>query len=172
MRPGNILTGDGAAIDVPKLIDRLEDLVENSRHFFNKAWGIDLEEFYILTNKIKASLPDDVRKATRLAKDTQRITEEARLEAEQLVERARKDADRIIADAKAEAERLKDAHEIARLATVQAKEMLTQAEQGANEMQRGADEYALDVLTRLENEVARVMSTIQRGREKIERDVK
>jgi cell division septum initiation protein DivIVA len=154
------------------LLDRLEDLVENSRHFFNKAWGIDLEEFYILTNKIKMALPDDVRKATRLTKDSQRIVEEARLEAEQILERARKEADRMVADAKAEADRLKDGHEIARMATTQAKEMLAQAEESAHEMRRGADDYALDVLTRMENEVTTVMRTIQKGREKLEREMR
>jgi cell division septum initiation protein DivIVA len=172
MRPGGVLTGDGAAIDVPKLLDRLEDLVEGSRHFFNKAWGVDLEEFYILTNKIKASLPDDVRKATRLTKDSQRIVDEARMEAEQVVERAKKEAERLVVDARSEAERLKDNHEIVRLATTQAKELLSQAEEGAAQMKRGADEYALDVLTRLENEVTGLMRTIQKGREKLERDVR
>lgn len=172
MRPGSVLTGDGTAIDVPKLIDRLEDLVEGSRHFFNKAWGIDLEEFYILTNKIKASLPDDVRKATRLTKDSQRITDEARMEAEQILERAKKEAERLLTDAKSEADRLMDSHEIARLATTQAKEVVAQAEQNATEMRRGADDYALDVLTRLENEVARAMTTIQKGREKLEREMR
>jgi len=172
MRPGSVLTGDGSAIDVPKLIDRLEDLVENSRHFFNKAWGIDLEEFYILTNKIKASLPDDVRKATRLTKDSQRIVEEARMEAEQLLERARKEADRMVSDARTEAERLKDNHEISRIAATQAKEMFAQTEEEAMQMRRGADEYALDVLTRLETEVTGAMRTIQKGREKLERDIK
>ena len=172
MRPGSVLTGDNVAIDVPKLIDRLEDLVENSRHFFNKAWGIDLEEFYILTNKIKASLPDDVRKATRLTKDSQRIVDEAHSEAEQVLERAKKEADRIVSDARTEAERLKDTHEITRLATAQAKELILQAETGSAEMRRGADEYAMEVLTRMETEVARVMSTIQKGREKLEREMR
>jgi regulator of protease activity HflC (stomatin/prohibitin superfamily) len=172
MRPGNVLTGDGVAIDVPKLIDRLEDMVEGSRHFMNKAWGIDLEEFYILTNKIKASLPDDVRKATRLTKDSQRIVDEAKLEAEQILERAKKEAERAVSEARSEAERLKDNHEISRMATAQAKELLAQAEEGAKEMRRGADEYALDVLTRLETEVATMMRTIQKGREKLERDVR
>jgi vacuolar-type H+-ATPase subunit H len=172
MRPGGALTGDNAAIDVPKLLDRLEDLVENSRHFFNKAWGVDLEEFYILTNKIKASLPDDVRKATRLTKDSQRIVDEAKSEADQIADRAKREAERIVAEAKAEAERLKDNHEIVRMATSQAKEVLSHAETEAAQMRRGADEYALDVLSRLENEVSGFMRTIQKGREKLERDVK
>jgi cell division septum initiation protein DivIVA len=169
MRTGSVLTGDGAAIDVPKLIDRLEELIENSRHFFNKAWGIDLEEFYILTNKIKMSLPDDVRKATRLTKDSQRIVEEARMEAEQVLERAKKEADRMVTEARTESERLKDTHEIARMATTQAKELVAQAEESALDLRRGADEYAMEVLSRLENEVTAVMRTIQKGREKLER---
>jgi vacuolar-type H+-ATPase subunit H len=139
---------------------------------FYKAWGIDLEEFYILTNKIKASLPDDVRKATRLTKDSHRIVEEAKLEAEQILERSRKEAERTVSEARSEAERLKDNHEISRMATAQAKELLAQAEEGAKEMRRGADEYALDVLTRLESEVATMMRTIQKGREKLERDMR
>ena len=172
MRTGNVLSGDASTIDVPKLIDRLEDLVETSRHFFNKAWGIDVEEFYILTNKIKASLPDDVRKATRLTKDSQRIVDEARMEAESIVDRAKKESERLLKDAHTEVERMKDTHEVMRMVQAQAKEIVKHAEENAAGLRRGADDYALEVLTRLETEVSGVMRTIQKGREKLERDTR
>lgn len=170
MRTGNILTGDASAIDVPKLIERLETMVESSRQIMNKALWIDVEEFFVLTNKIKASLPDDVRKATRVTREAQRIGDDARLEAEQILDRAKKEAERTVMEARAESERLKDTHEITRMATTQAKEVIAQAEASALEMRRGADAYAGEVLARLEDEVTTVMRTIQKGREKLERD--
>ncbi|MGC8832882.1 MAG: hypothetical protein ACP5R4_02420 [Armatimonadota bacterium] len=149
-------------MDVPKLLDNLEALVENSWRFMNKAWGVDLEEFFELVNKIRTSLPEDVWRASRLTKDSQRIYEDARHEAEQIVERATKEAERILADARAQAARIIDEHEVTRLATAQAKEIREKAERDAAELKRDADEYALGVLEKLEAQLRTASQTLQR----------
>ena len=55
------LNGGGNQDDILRLLDDLEDLAENGTSFFGKAWGLDLEEFHMLINKVRASLPDEVR---------------------------------------------------------------------------------------------------------------
>ena len=155
-------------VDVLKMLDKLEELVEGAVHLFNKAWFVDLEEFFVLTNRIRASLPEEVKRASRVAVDSDKIVGAAREEASLMAGQAREEAARIIEAAGQEAARLVDSSEIDRLATAQAKEIVAAAEQTAREVRSGADEYAKEVLTSLENFAAKVIGTIQRGREKLE----
>ncbi|MDO8588541.1 MAG: hypothetical protein Q7T82_16055 [Armatimonadota bacterium] len=154
--------------DVLKMLDKLEELVEGALHLFNKAWFVDLEEFFVLTNRIRASLPEEVKRASRVAIDSDRIVGSAREEAAQLTDQARDEATRFIEAAREDAARLVDSSEINRLATAQAKEIVAAAEQTARDVRSGADEYAKEVLTSLENFAAKIIGTIQRGREKLE----
>ncbi len=162
------LSARDAEVDILKLLDRLEEQVESAIHIFNKAMFVDLDEFFVLTNKIRASLPDEVKRASRLASDGDRIVQAAREDALQIFEHAKAEAAAIVEEARAQAAVLVDSSEIKRLATVQAKEIIAAAESTAREVRAGADEYAREVLANLENYTARIMQTIQRGREKLE----
>lgn len=166
-QPSYIGTRD-SEVDILKLLDRLEEQVEQATHLFNKALFIDLDEFFVLTNKIRASLPDEVKRASRLANDGDRIVASAREEAARVLEQARAEAAGIIEEARAQAAVLMDSSEIKRLATAQAREIISAAETTAREVRRGADEYSREVLVNLENYTARIMGTIQRGREKLD----
>ena len=155
-------------VDVLKMLDKLEELVEGAMHLFNKAWFVDLEEFFVLTNRIRASLPEEVKRASRVAVDSDKIVGSAREEAAQMTGQAREEAARFVETAREEAVRLVDSSEINRLATAQAKEIVAAAEQTAREVRSGSDEYAKEVLISLENFAAKIIGTIQRGREKLE----
>lgn len=155
-------------VDVLKMLDKLEELVEGSVHLFNKAMFVDLEEFFVLTNRIRASLPEEVKRASRVAIDTDKIVASAREEAAQMGEEASREVARIIDAAKTEAARLVDTSEISRLALAQGKEIVAASEATAKEVRSGADEYAKEVLIGLENFTAKIIGTIQRGREKLE----
>ncbi|MGQ9454747.1 MAG: hypothetical protein ACUVRS_06060 [Armatimonadota bacterium] len=154
--------------DILKLLDSLEELAERSYSLFGKAWGLDLEEFHMLVNKIRVSLPDEVRRASRMATDSDKIIASAREEAEAIVQQARKEAERIVEEARQMAAKLIDTSEINQLAKAQAQDILANAEKTARETRRGADEYAREVLAAIENHLAKVMSTLQKGREKLE----
>jgi len=44
------------------MLDKLEDLVDNGYcEVWGRAYGIKIEEFHMLINKVRASLPDEVR---------------------------------------------------------------------------------------------------------------
>lgn len=161
----------GPETDVLKLLDKLEDLVDSSWPFWHRAWGLSLDEFYMLTNKIRASMPDEVRRASRVAGDSDRIVAAANEEAQMIVEQAREESERILAEAAAEQRKLTDESEIVRMATAQAKEIVASAEGSARSIRRGADEYAREVLSAVENHLGRLLGTIQRGREKLEQRI-
>lgn len=164
----SFMSGRGSQEDILKLLDGLEELAENAYPFFGRAWGVDLEEFHMLTNKIRASLPDEVRRASRVANDSDKIVSAAKEEAAVITERATDEANRVVDEARQMAAKLIDTSEINRLAKAQAQDMMSHAESSSREIKRGADEYAREVLAAIENHLASVMGTLQKGREKLE----
>jgi cell division septum initiation protein DivIVA len=154
-------------MDTLELIDQIEELIEKSRQLFSTAF-VNIDDFYNLTNKVRSSLPEDVKSAARITRDADQIVGNAREQGQQIVDQAKADCARIIEDSKAEAARMVESSEIKRLATVQAKDIVASAEEAARATKAGADEYAREVLGDLESFVGRVMTTIQRGREKLD----
>ncbi len=166
------LSHRGAEVDILKLLDKLEDVVDDGVfEVWGRAYGIKTEEFHMLINKIRASLPDEVRTATRLAGDSDKIVGSAREEARIMVENAREEAGHLVEEARTQSAQLVESSEINRLATAQAREIVASAEATARGIRRGADEYAKEVLANLENFTAKMMGTIQRGREKLEQRI-
>lgn len=176
-------------IDTIKCLERLEALVEESFKVMG-FYRFDEEEFYMLVNKIRASLPEDLRKAGKITQNSEKITLAAQSEAEQAVEAGRAEAAQIVQEARARAQALAEQSEIARIASAQAREIVAQAEAEARDLRvaaenyagdvrAGADEYAHDVLGDLEDQVGQVLrqvegrvsgmlTTIQRGRAKLD----
>ena len=164
----SFLNGQSSQEDILKLLDSLEELAENVHAFFGRAWGLDLEEFHMLTNKIRASLPDEVRRASRVANDSDKIVSAAKEEADVIAEQAKEESARVVEEARQMAAKLIDTSEVNRLAKAQAQQMMSSAESTARETKRGADEYAREVLAAIENHLAKVMGALQKGREKLE----
>src|SRR6476620_1378557 len=98
-------------MDTLKIIDQLEIMVEEEKMKFMGFVRLDEDQFFQLTSKLRASLPEDVRRAGKLAENTDRIMESAQVEAEKLLADTRAEAERMLEAARAEAERL---HEMAR----------------------------------------------------------
>jgi len=163
-----ILPKEAIPIETLDLIDQLEDLGDRSRQILNLTF-INTEEFYELIKRIRTSLPADVKEAARITREADHIINDAREQAAQIIDQAKAEAANIVEEARAEATRLVDNSEIKRLAAAQAKEIVAAAEEEAKATKIGADQYAQEVLEDLESFVDKVLGTIQRGREKLER---
>ena len=98
------------------------------------------------------SVPDEVRQARRITEEAARITE-----------RARDEGDSIVARAQQQAAQMLEERELVRAAQHRAGEILEQAQGEAQEVRRGADEYAAGVLIRLEGECIKALTSIKRG---------
>lgn len=171
---------DSEPVDIFRLLDELEELPEKARHLpFNTLVRFNKEQFYYLVLKIRANLPEDLKKAHRLARVSERLVETARdeasqhvesgrVEAEQIVSQAREEAHRILEDARQKAMQMVDRSEIHQMATAQAQEILRRAEVEAADIRRGADEYAREVLAKLEAVMGKAIVTVQRGRETLD----
>lgn len=157
-------------IEILQLLKQLEQLVENTRYIslLKLTYGLDHDEFFVLVNRIRASLPEDVKRASSVTRERDRILETAREEANHIVEKSRAEAGRILEEARLQAQRLVDQSEIVLMAKEQARQIVASAQEDARQIRRGADEYARDVLNHLESMLSKAIGTIQRGREKLE----
>jgi hypothetical protein len=93
-------------IDALKVIDQLEAMVEQERMKFLGFVRLDEDAYFQLTSKLRASLPEDIRRAGRLAENTDKLMESAQVQADKAMEQARIEAERIRAEAQREGERL------------------------------------------------------------------
>lgn len=158
----------GPRVDLERLVDELEARVEASKQIMNHAVWVDLDEFFELTRRIKANLPDEIKRAARVSREGNRILEDAREEARRMLDEARAEAEHLVRTARAEAERMIEAGEIQRLATERATHLVAQADQRAGEVRRGANAYALEVLTSLEATVRRIQEAIEGGKQQLQ----
>ena len=105
-----------------------------------------------LIDQLRVSVPDEVRQAKRITEEATRITE-----------RARDEGDQVIARAQEQAVQMLEERELVQMAQQRAAELIDQARAEAVEVRRGADEYAADVLIRLEGECIKALTSIKRG---------
>jgi cell division septum initiation protein DivIVA len=184
--------GDAEAVDVYGILNELLDLPDKARRLpFNILVGFNHERFGHLVLKIRANLPEDMKRARRLTRDTEKIVGAARDNAKAEVDRGRAESDRVIAEAKAQGERIvRDARdeaarmveqsEVCRMAEAQAREILHNAEEASADLvrsanddaaavRRGANDYARDVLMNMEGMMDKALVTVRRGREALDR---
>lgn len=144
-------------VELFKLLDQMEELVDSSHQLFGKALFVDVEKFFFLLNRIRVSLPEEIKRAARLEEEREKILQKAKEEADEILRRARE-----------EAERLTEENEITKRAQQRAIEIIAQAEARSNEIMRGAEEYARDVLMNLENYLTRVLNAARKGISELE----
>jgi cell division septum initiation protein DivIVA len=166
-----------------EIVRALEDLrkhIEEPKSFLGLTVGLNKEECAVLIRRIHALLPEQVKQAAQITRESEKIVDSAKTDATMTLERAKSEAERTVADAKREADRVLEAaraerermvadNEILKLAKQHAEQVTTSAESEAAKLRRSADDYAMDVLLRLENVVGKVMSTIERGKGEMQR---
>src|SRR5207253_736633 len=127
-------------VDIQFLVERLEALVVNARKLPMTSQVI-LEQAAILDliDQMRVAIPDEVKQARRIVQESERVVQKAREEGEQIIGAAQEQAAILLQD-----------QFILRQAEDRAGEMEKHAQTKADETMRGADQYASDVLIRLE----------------------
>ncbi len=113
---------------------------------------IDQARALDLLDQLRDAVPEEVRAAKRINEETERI-----------VEHAQEEAERILARAQEQAAFLIEERELTRAAEVRSQEIIAQGQREADEIRRGADEYAQSVLVKLEGECIKALQSIKRG---------
>ena len=76
-------------MDVLKLIDEVEDIIDNgsSLPFSNKVM-VDADELFEIIKEIRIRLPDEIKQATWIKDERQKILEEAQKDTDTLISEA------------------------------------------------------------------------------------
>ena len=105
-----------------------------------------------LIDELRVAVPEEVRAAKRI-----------NAEGERIMEKAQEEAERIVAKAQEQAAFLIDERGLTQAADGQSREIIGEAHRDADEIRRGADEYAVSVLVGLEGDVVKTLQSIQKG---------
>lgn len=134
-----------------EVLDRLERVLRRHAERLPADQRAALEQEVLgLLRMVRTALPKELHHAQWLLQ-----------EAESALARAREEARRLILDAQAHARSLTDVHHRG----VGSPSPLDDVRREADRVRRGADEYAAQVLQRLEVEVERVLAAIHRGQQ-------
>lgn len=166
-------------VDVLRMLDTLKEQIEDVGSVGPLAWGFRKEDYTIQIEKIRASMPKEVKEAANVSKESERILEQSRQEASALEEEAKTKATRLVDDAKAEVQRMLEQarlkqesmvadHEVLKIAKAQSEEIRRAADHESREFRRQIDDYAMDVTMRLEKEVGKVLGSLERTRNQLE----
>ena len=140
-------------IDIIFLVERLEALVANGRRMpMTNNVVVDQKVALDLIDQLRVAVPEEVRAAKRINTESDRILENAQTE-----------ADRIIARAQEQAAFLIEERELTRAAEERSQQIVADGYRQADEIRRGADEYAASVLIKLEGECIKALQSIKRG---------
>jgi len=140
-------------MDILHLVDRLEEIVKESRRVpFSDLRMVNERRLWPLLDQMRISIPDEMRRAERILREKERTKAQATEEAE-----------RIIALARQEAAELAASHNVTQTAEGEATAIREQARQEARKIVVGADEYAFDVLCDLEQDLKRALTVIENG---------
>lgn len=170
-------------MEVIKALEELRQHLESTRQFLGITLGLNKEECAVILRKLHALLPEEIRQAAQIRDEANRvlntakqgaetIENRARIEAQHVIDAARKDAEQTLQRARMEQDRMLNENEILRIAKAEADKTRAAAETEANRLRREADQYAHDVLTKLENVVSRVLGTVEKGRSELHRSLK
>jgi cell division septum initiation protein DivIVA len=140
-------------VDIDYLLERLEEAITaGSRVPFSRRVLVDDEECLAIIEQIREAVPEEIQRARRIQQDRERMLAEAQ-------ERARL----IITQAQHEASELVSEHAMVRAAEARAAEIRAEAMRAADEIRREADEYAYQVLERLERHLTNTQQLVRRG---------
>ncbi|WP_019228496.1 hypothetical protein [Sedimentibacter sp. B4] len=142
-------------MDILNLLERIEDIIEEASKFplSNKVM-IDKDEILEVINEIRLKLPDEINRASWVAKERQRILNEAQSEADELIEKVQDQQRYLIED-----------NEITKQAQKHANQIIQEAERKANEMKFGAYSYSDEILSKLQEKIGEINRIIEQNRE-------
>jgi len=145
-------------MDILYLIDRVEEILKESKRLpFSAVRLVDERRIWPLLDQMRISIPDEVRRAERIIREKDRT-----------LAQAQEGAERILTLARSEAAQITGEHTVVQAAEARSVAIRERAEREAESIRAGADEYAFDVLCKLEQELKQALTVIENGIRTIE----
>jgi F0F1-type ATP synthase membrane subunit b/b' len=146
-----------------KHLDLLEHLIEDAAGVW-KFKTINADQFLEVLDKARARLPEELREATDVLQQRDDIISEAQRRGEQIISTARRQAENMLHESEllkavqSEVERIRkqvvaEVEQMRREALAEAERIRLEAEEDAARSREGADHYAEQVLSRLDEDL-------------------
>jgi hypothetical protein len=149
-------------MDILHLVDRLEELLNQSRPFpFTHNVIVDEERMLQLIDEMRVTIPEEIKKAQQVLAQRDRV-----------LAQAQEEANRTIAIAREKSDQLVERDSIVQAAQARADQVMVQARGEAERTRKEADAYVLEQLTHLEVELDRIVTQVRNGINTLQRDVK
>ena len=147
-------------MDILHLVYRLEEVFNAGRPIpLTHSLVVDEDRVLELIDQMRVSIPEEVKKAQQVLGQRDRILAQAQEEAARTVQLAKEKSDQMLE---------RDA--LVENAKARAEQILQAAKTEADGIRADADDYTLDVLTRLETEIAKSLTQVRNGINKLRSD--
>ena len=140
-------------MDILQLIDRLEELFNESKSIpLTRNVMVDEDRMLDIIDQMRIAIPEEVKKAQQLLGQRDRVLAQAQEEANRTLELARQKAEQMVT---------KDM--VAQEAARRAEQIVAQARNEAENIRADADDYAMNSLTQLQDELDRISNQVVNG---------
>ena len=140
-------------MDILQLIDRLEELFNDAKAVpFTHTVVVDEDKMLELIDQMRIAIPEEVKKAQQIVAQRDRVMAQAQEEANRTLQIARDKADQLVQ---------KDI--VTQEAQRRADQILAQARAEAEGIRADADNYVLDTLMQLQDQIAKVSNQVNNG---------
>lgn len=119
---------------------------------------VDEGEILDILDQMRVAIPEEIKEARRTVQERERILAQAQKEAEGIVIAAQERVAFMLQD-----------RELLKAAENRSQAIIEEAREKSRQLQADADQYALDTLTNLENELLKILNTTRGGIEMLKR---
>ena len=120
---------------------------------------VNRDECLEIIDQMRITIPQQIEEAVQIKQEREQVLSLAREEAKRLIDQARERADRVL-----------DEKGLLQQAKERSASIIQDAQREADETMAGADEYAISVLGRLEDQLIAVQTTIRNGLEILQQE--
>ncbi len=140
-------------MDILQLIDRLEELFNEARAVpFTHNVVVDEDRMLEIIDQMRIVIPDEVKKAQQVLSQRDRF-----------LAQAQEEADRTLVLAREKAEQIAGRDNIVIEAQRRAEQILAQARADAEATRRDADDYVVDTLMQLQENLEKMLNQVRNG---------
>ncbi|MEM7033017.1 MAG: hypothetical protein AAF629_25930 [Chloroflexota bacterium] len=147
-------------MDIQRLVDELESIIGKSfRIPFSSNIILNEDELFDILDQMRISIPQEIKEARRTEAERERILAQARDEVERMNDLAKEKMMTAV-----------DGHEVASAAKERSDQIIAEANQEAVHLRTEADQYVADHLSHLEEQLLKMLTTVQNGIRQIDED--
>ena len=147
-------------MDILHLIDRLEALLNEGSHPpLTKKVMIEEQRAWEIIDQMRIAIPEEVKKAKRINQERDRIIAQANEESARIIELAKEEADKLAGES-----------EVTKAAQTRANTIVERAQREAEALKLDADDYTLQVLGKLDEDLTKALGIVRNGLLKLDAD--